>query len=384
MRTIRLFDEDSRMTSFTGTVVRCDKVKKGYEVVLDRTAFFPEEGGQTCDRGTLGGQEMLHASEREGVIYHLVREPLREGQTVQGEIEWQKRFSDMQQHSGEHIVSGLMHSRFGFDNVGFHLGTEAVTMDFNGTISPDQLRQVEHAANEAVAKDIPLHIFWPDASQQERISYRSKKEVDGPLRLVEIPGYDICACCAPHVERTGQIGLIKITGMDRYKGGIRVTMLCGFRALADYNRKEEAAYQTGRLFSVPAENIGQAAEHHLQEAAQLRHKLGELENKILLLQVDQIPADSRNACIFSDTADNASLRRALGVMCGRFKGICAAFSGDDRKGWQFVLSVPGGDARIEGKRFADHFQARGGGSPEMFQGKTAASREEIEKYFREA
>ena len=208
METIRLFDEDSHQTLFEGCVLSCEQDGDLYKITLNQTMFFPEEGGQSCDRGTLNDIPVEKVLEKDRVIYHWVKEPLWEGDTVTGCVDWEKRFSDMQQHTGEHIVSGLIHEYFKLNNVGFHLGSEAVTMDFDGVITREQLRMIEHKANEAVAKNLPVKITWPSREELMEIPYRSKKEIDGPIRIVEIPGYDICACCAPHVHFTGEIGMI--------------------------------------------------------------------------------------------------------------------------------------------------------------------------------
>ena len=198
IETIRLFDEDSHQTLFEGCVLSCEQEGDLYKVTLNQTMFFPEEGGQSCDKGTLNDIPVEKVLEKDRVIYHWVKEPLWEGDTVTGSVDWEKRFSDMQQHTGEHIVSGLIHEHFKLNNVGFHLGSEAVTMDFDGVITREQLRMIEYRANEAVARNLPVKITWPSKEELMEIPYRSKKEIDGPIRIVEIPGYDICACCAPH------------------------------------------------------------------------------------------------------------------------------------------------------------------------------------------
>ena len=223
--TEKLFYEDSHMITFLATVIACEKAGDYYEAVLTRTAFFPEGGGQYADTGRIDGVEVVDVQERQGLIYHKLSEPLELGKEVEGTIDWEERFSKMQQHSGEHIVSGLVHRTYGYDNVGFHMGKDAVTMDFNGVLTREQLKEIEKKANEAVVKNIDIQVLYPTKEQLEKIEYRSKIEIDGQVRIVEVPGYDTCACCAPHVKKTGEIGIIKLVGVQNYKGGVRVSTL---------------------------------------------------------------------------------------------------------------------------------------------------------------
>ena len=252
MNTIRLFDQDSFIKEFTAVVLSCEPVESAgnqeikYKIILDQTAFFPEGGGQSADTGWLQTSSCFEkvnvcdVQEEGDVIAHYTDAALKAGEMVQGVLNWKERFSKMQHHSGEHIVSGLVNKHFGYNNVGFHLGSQVVTLDFDGILTKEQLRQVEYKANEAVASNLPIVVTYPSKEELDHIAYRSKIEIEGQVRLVEVPGYDVCACCAPHMHTTGQIGMIKLINMHNYKGGVRVYMLCGFAALADYNEKEES------------------------------------------------------------------------------------------------------------------------------------------------
>ena len=381
-RTERIFDEDSRAVDFTAAVLSCQEDKRGYKVILDRTVFFPEEGGQTCDRGTIEGIPVDKVTEKDGIICHYMKKPLQEGTRVRGNIDWAKRFSDMQQHSGEHIVSGLMHSTFGFDNVGFHLGSDYVTMDFNGEIDREKLRMIETRANEAVAGNLPVNVSSPSREELKQIPYRSKKEIDGPVRIVEIPGYDICACCAPHVLRTGEIGLIKLTHMERYKGGIRVYMLCGFRALADYNEKEKSVADISALLSARPALVAQAVAKQKDENTDLRLSVNLLKMDIIRMRIGQIPETEKHVCLFDPHLDKTNNRHAWTAMTERFDGLCGSFAGEDGRGYQFVLGGREGiDALAWGRKLCADLGGKGGGSPEMFQGRIASSEEEIREWF---
>ena len=221
--TEKLFYEDSHRTECVGKVLACEEKKDHYEIVLDQTVFFPEGGGQYADTGTLGEAKVLDVHEKQGVIYHWCDRPVEVGSTVVGQIQWEERFEKMQQHSGEHIVSGLVHEKFGYNNVGFHLGGDYCTMDFDGPITKDELKEIERLANEAVYQNLKIEVSYPSKEELKNMEYRSKIEIDGQVRIVTIPEYDVCACCAPHVKDTGEIGMIKLVNMINYKGGERRT-----------------------------------------------------------------------------------------------------------------------------------------------------------------
>ena len=233
--TRKIYYEDVHQTDFTAVVTECVPAKEEgyYLIVLDASAFFPEEGGQSADKGTLNGQEVLDVSIKQGILYHKMTCELPTGTEVTGHVDWNRRFDFMQQHSGEHMISGLLHSHFGLENVGFHLSDREVTLDMNGEVSLEQLRLIEQEANAYVWKNLPVNISWPTAEKLVNLNYRSKLALTENVRIVEIPGVDLCACCAPHVDTTGQIGLIKIVNVQSHRGGVRINILCGGRALAD-------------------------------------------------------------------------------------------------------------------------------------------------------
>ena len=225
--TAKLYYADGYVREFDACVVSCRPEGERYRVVLDRTAFFPEGGGQYGDVGCLDGVQVTDTKEKGGIIFHETDTALEEGKCVHGILDWEVRFDRMQQHSGEHIVSGIVHRRFGYENVGFHLGDDYCTMDFNGPITKEELKEIEWEANRAVFENLDVLVTYPSKDELAQMEYRSKIEIDGQVRIVTIPGYDVCACCAPHVKKTGEIGLIKLVNRMNYKGGERITMLCG-------------------------------------------------------------------------------------------------------------------------------------------------------------
>ena len=256
---IKLYDLDAYATEFDAKVVSCEAVtynkQDGYAVVLDKTLFFPEEGGQSPDKGTIDGKEVLDVQIKKDIVTHYMAEALEEGAAVHGVLDWKHRFSNMQQHSGEHIFSGIVHREYGFNNVGFHLSDNIVTMDFDGVLTAEQVADVEYKVNEAIAKNVEIMAAFPSKEELAALEYRSKIEIDGAVRIVTVDGFDVCACCAPHVKRTGEIGLLKVMSVQNYKGGVRISMLCGFRALQAFREKAEVVSSLTGMLSTSQETI---------------------------------------------------------------------------------------------------------------------------------
>ena len=252
MPTEKLYYSDPYLKTFTARVLTCDPGKNGYLVTLDRTAFYPEGGGQPCDLGTLGQAKVLDVQEKDGTVFHTVDTPVEIGSSLPGVIDWDRRFDHMQQHSGEHIVSGMLCARFTCDNVGFHMGEDLVTIDYNADIPWDALQEVEAAANRYLWENHPIDIQLHRGEELSAIDYRSKKAIPGDVRIVAFPGADCCACCGTHVERTGQIGQIKVMGAMNYKGGTRITLACGGRALTAFSQMLEEQAKLRAQFSARA------------------------------------------------------------------------------------------------------------------------------------
>ena len=259
MHTRTLYYEDCHLSHFTATVTSCEPSKGGYLVTLDATAFYPEGGGQPCDTGTLGHARVTDVQEENGNIYHLCDAPLTVGQPVEGQIDFARRFDFMQQHTGEHIVSGLIHKYFGWHNTGFHIGGEFMTVDFDGPVSPEDLARIEREANQAVWENIPLRCWTPEKEELPRIFYRTKRELPWPVRIVQVPGYDSCACCGIHVAATGEVGLIKIFSCVKFHEGIRLEMACGRMALEYMTAAFEQNRQVSQAFSARILETGEAA-----------------------------------------------------------------------------------------------------------------------------
>ena len=379
--TRKLYYEDVYKKEFTAKVLECRECEKGFEIILDQSAFYPEGGGQPCDLGTLNGIAVLDVQEKDREIVHYTKEAVEAGSEVIGKIDWDRRFDLMQQHSGEHIVSGLVHEAYGYDNVGFHLNDELCTLDLSGPLTKEELREVENAANEAVFANVPVQISYPSKEKLKTLDYRSKIEIDGQVRIVTIPGYDVCACCAPHVYFTGEIGLIKLVQSQNYKGGIRITMLCGRRALKDYQQKEESVKAIMGSLSAKEELIAEAVERVKEECTQLKSELAETRYQILEAQAEKIPEGQKKVCIFDSKLSGNEPRELMNLVLKKGTEVCAVFAGNEESGYRYVIGSETEDVRPYSKILKEQFDGRGGGKPVMVQGSVNGSEEAIRKVF---
>lgn len=390
--TEKLFYEDSYMEEFQARVLSCTGSGESYQAVLTRTAFFPEGGGQGADTGFLyredGTQvEVTDVQEKEGLVYHYISQPLKEGEEVRGKLDFQERFSKMQQHTGEHIVSGLVNRYFGYRNVGFHLGTEEVTMDYDGVLTQEDLERIEKEANEAAAKNLPVVVLYPNEEELGKLTYRSKIEIEGQVRIVQIPGYDSCACCAPHVKETGSVGLIKIVGAIHYKGGMRVSMLCGFRALWDYRMKEKNVAKISNLLSAKQEDTAQAVERLAQELNRQKEKNKALQQRYVQLCLENAEKEAdthpgENILLFVEELDTAARRNFVNKAMEMTRGFAGVFVGNDENGYQYILGSKDQDIQEAGKKLNARFQGKGGGRPPMIQGSLIGMEQALKEFIK--
>lgn len=378
--TEKLFYEDSHLKEFEAKVCACLPDGDKYRVVLDRTAFFPEGGGQYADTGYLDKVEVLDVREKENIVYHITEEPLKEGTRIRGMINWEERFGKMQQHSGEHIVSGIVHEQFGYNNVGFHLGSDYCTLDFDGPITKEQLKDIERRANKAVFENVDIQVSYPSKEELQHIDYRSKIEIEGQVRIVTVPGYDVCACCAPHVKKTGEIGLIKIVNMVNYKGGERLTMLCGYRALSDYDRKDESCKAISAVLCAKETEVSQAVDHLKEEHVALKGKLASLQQKMTWYMAQEIDVSEHIVTVFDKELSGNAPRDLMNQLLSRGASVCAVFAGMEDGGCRYVIGSRTEDVRPLCKRLNQQFFGRGGGKPEMVQGSLKGSEEELRRF----
>ncbi len=380
METNKLYYADCRLAQFTAAVIDCTETKKGFEVELDATAFYPEGGGQAADKGTINGIEVLHVREDGERVLHLLPQPLTVGETVEGIVDYNHRFDLMQQHSGEHIVSGIIHQKYGYHNVGFHMGLQSITIDFDGIIPAEDLPEIERLANQAIYQNIPLHIWTPAPEELPNVFYRTKRALPWPVRIVEVPGYDSCACCGVHVERTGEVGLIKLFSCVKFRSGVRIEMLCGKRCLDFLSRSHEQNKLVSAAFSAKLLETGDAAKRMNELLEDQKHRIGELETK-LFTALAQRCAGRGDTLIFWEGLDSVGVRKLADLAADSCGGIAAVFSGTGEAGYSYCLIQKGGDLRAFNKAMTQALNGRGGGKPECQMGSVKCPQEAILKHF---
>ena len=380
MQTLQLYYEDPNKKSFTARVTGCLKTGKGYLVTLDRTAFYPEGGGQPCDLGTLGGVPVLDVREQDDRIVHLCAEPLEVGRSVIGMLDWERRLDLMQQHTGEHIVSGVIHQMYCAHNVGFHMGNDVITIDFDVPIPAEDLPMIEQRANRAVFQNLAVRCHYPDPETLKTLPYRSKKELPWPVRIVEIPGYDRCACCGVHVPYTGQIGMIKLLSCIKFHQGVRIEMVCGGRALALFARIYDQNRLVSQAFSAKLLETGAAAARMNQQLADLKYKAAGLEQQYLTVLARGFAGRGDILCIAPELEPGQvrAFADRLADLCGGIGGVLAGSA----PRYQLCFVTARGDLRPLGKELTATLDVRGGGKSDAFQGIATAPREAICEFFR--
>ena len=382
MGTRKLYYEDCHLSVFPARVLACVKSEKGYLITLDQTAFYPEGGGQPCDLGTLGGVPVLDVQEQGENVVHLCAQPLEPGAQVEGVLDYERRFDLMQQHSGEHIVSGVIHRKYGYHNVGFHMGSDVITIDFDGRIPAEALPVIEAEVNAAVWKNLPLHIWYPSEAELPTVGYRTKRALPWPVRIVEVPGYDKCACCGVHVAATGEIGLVKIFSCVKFHQGVRLEMACGKRALDYLSAVYEENRQVSQAFSAKILETGAAARRMNETLAAEKYRSTGLQKRIFT-QIAGGYTDAGNVLHFEENVDPVGVRELADGIAGVCGGCAAVFSGTEERGYSFCLAARQGDLRELGKQMTQALKGRGGGKPGMIQGSVSASGGEIQAFFRQ-
>ena len=383
MATRKLYYEDCHLCRFTARVTQCTpREDGGCSVVLDETAFYPEGGGQACDIGTLDGVPVTDVQEEGELVVHRCAAPLAPGRRVEGLVDYPRRFDLMQQHTGEHILSGLLHSRFGCHNVGFHMGAELVTVDFDTPIPSEALPEIEAQANRAVWRNLPVLCRYPAPEELERLPYRTKRALPWPVRIVEIPGIDRCACCGVHVASTGEVGLIKIFSVEKFRSGVRMEMACGERALNYLSAAFEQNRQVSQAFSAKILATGEAARRMNQTLAEEKFRSAGLRREVFQALAREYTG-AGDVLLFREGLSSGELMELADAVAGSCGGTAAVFTGGDGGTFRYCLTthVPGGDLRELGRRMNGALNGRGGGKSAFQQGSVRASREEIGAFF---
>ena len=379
METRKLYYEDCHLRSFSAQVLSCTPVQQGYCITLDATAFYPEGGGEAPDLGTLDEVNVLDVQEQDGQILHYCDAPLTVGSTVHGQIDWQRRFDMMQQHTGEHIISGLLYEKFGYMNTGFHMGTDVMEVDFDGPVSAADLAEIEYKANRAVWENIPLECWIPSPEELPNVQYRTKRPLPWPVRIVQVPGYDNCACCGIHVKYTGEVGLIKILSCVSLRGGVRLEMVCGERAFRHMERIFEENRKVSQAFSAPMNATGEAARKMNDALSAEKFRATQLQNR-LLERIAADYADKGNVLHFESGLDGGGLRFLADKIAGVCGGLAAVFSGCDEN-YSYCLAQRDGDLRQLNQSLTQTLNGRGGGKPQFQQGSLHATEAQIRRFF---
>lgn len=377
--TEKLYYTDSHIHEFSARVLSCEKAKKGFAVVLDKTAFFPEGGGQPADTGFIGPAAVRDVQEQNGEIFHYTDQALTPGEEYACALDWEQRLCRMQNHSGEHIFSGITHKLYGFDNVGFHMGAECMTIDFSGELSWEQLTEIETLANQAVRDDLPVKTCFPGPEALSQMEYRSKLELTRDVRIVEIPGTDRCACCAPHVKRTGEIGLIKLLSAERHRGGVRIELVCGMDALRECRLMQENVTAISGLLSAKRAKSAAAVERVLAEQARLKERVAELSMALARLKAERFGYTEGNICVFDKVLDEVALRELVNLLMEKCGGMAGAFSGSDETGYMYIIGSKNIDLRSHSREINAAINGKGGGTAEMIRGRASTSAENIQK-----
>ena len=378
--TKRLYYEDVYKKEFTAKVLECRESKKGYEIILNQTAFYPEGGGQPSDTGILGGINVKEVHEKDGELVHYTDGPLEVGMDVIGKINWGRRFDLMQQHSGEHIVSGLVHEAFGYDNVGFHMGSDVITIDFSGMLDEKQMAEIEAKANQIIWENQEVEIFYPTEEELKNLDYRSKKELSGWVRIVRFPGADTCACCGTHVTRTGEIGMVKLLSVVKFREGVRMEMLSGKRVLDYLNMVNEQNRQISVKLSAKMDKTASAVARLQDENFALKGRVHALEEEFIVGEAAKWK-EKENVLLFQEGMEAGSVQKLTDAILQVCKGRCAVFSRNADGSYKYAMGEKDGDLRQFTKEMNAALNGRGGGKPFFVQGSVQASEKEIRAFF---
>lgn len=364
-----LFYRDPYVREFTSKVTSCVEGEKGFEVMLEDTAFYPEGGGQPADHGTLGGVAVLDTRRTPEGIVHYCDKPLEVGAEVKGVLDWQRRFDNMQNHTGEHVFSGIVNAKFGFDNVGFHMDDDVITCDFSGVMTEEEVAEVERIANDAVIANVPVNVSFPDAEALEKLVYRSKKTLKGDVRIVDVPGCDRCACCGVHVRSTGEIGLIKVLSSMKHRGGTRVFFVCGIRALRDYEARIRETRAVSALLSAKPLEISSAVERVLVESAAKDARIAAMNRTIFDLKADAIPAQETPLVVLEEGFTPFELRQFCVQLSEAKKAPFIAVMSETEPGvMSYVCAIPDDLLRPVSIALNKRLNGRGGGAKGFVQG----------------
>ncbi len=384
MTTEKIYEKDGMCMSFDANILETRETKRGLALILDKTAFFPEGGGQTADTGTIGGVRVLDVQTVDGEILHYV-ESIPKGTSVFCELDADERLRKMQNHLGEHLLCGAIHRAHGFENVGFHLGADYMTFDVSGPMTAEEIYAAEVEANKAIAADAPVRCYVPTAEELHALDYRAKSEKlesAEEIRIVDVEGFDRCACCAPHLDRAGKVGLIKIVDAMHYKGGMRFWALCGFDALKDYDTRLTEIRALSSLFSAKPHEVVSAANAKMDEISQLKASIGAMRKEIVKLKLALIPPQNESVIIFEDDMDALSMRELATAGAEKTNGIFAVFAGNDESGYRFTATAKNAPLKALAAEIRKALKGKCGGSDLMITGQVSCTKDEATAFLR--
>ncbi len=378
--TEKLYYKDAYIKEFSAEVLSVTECDEGFDVILDKTAFFPEEGGQSADTGFIGDAKVFHSYEKEGVVHHLTKAAPPVG-SVKCSLDFDKRFEKMQLHTAEHILCGIIHKLYGLENVGFHLGDVEVVFDISGVLTREDLNRVEELANEAVYSNLKIETFFPTSDELLNLEYRAKLDITENVRIVKIGDIDSCACCAPHVDRTGEIGLIKILDFMKHRGGTRIWMASGKRALLDYRNKYENILKISALLSTPQQETAEALEKYMNDADAVRSLLKSARVALAEAEARSMQGEAGNAVVKLEGYSIDELRAFVNAYKSRVSGLTVAISGHDGD-YKYVIASNDRELSQEIKTINASLSGRGGGRGFMVQGSFMTDENSIKDYFK--
>ncbi|MBR3351192.1 MAG: hypothetical protein IKG35_03650 [Erysipelotrichaceae bacterium] len=377
-----MYYRNSYLTEYDSQVLSCEKQDKGYAVVLSGTIFYPEGGGQKCDTGYLDDVRVFDVQERNDMVIHWCQGPLEVGKTVHGRIDWQERFDHMQNHTGEHIVSGLIHKNYGYENVGFHMG-EVIQIDFDGVLDWNMVQEIERQANEVIEGNYEIRELFPDQKELETISYRSKKALQGTIRLVEVPNADLCACCGTHVRRTGEVGVIKIISAEKHKNGVRLQMLSGRKCREYLNRIFEEARYVSEKLSAPITGISEYVDKLNDRNIEATSQLNQLRMDVLTEGLKDIENDQYLCLQFLKDYDRISITRYMDMLMKNNKGRIIGVINEKGDGYEYMFMSETVKLRDYARKINEALEGRGGGKDNVIQGLGRGERMTVENTIRE-
>ena len=379
--TEKLYYKDAYISEFYAEVISAEQKGGSFEIVLDKTAFFPEEGGQNSDTGYISDARVLDVRETAGVIYHYTDKLPSAREGVKCTIDFDIRFEKMQIHTAEHMVCGILHNLYGHENVGFHLGEDVCTFDINAELTREVLDRAEALANEAIYKNLPVSAATYTAQELKEMEYRSKLDVFDGMRIVKIGDIDSCACCAPHVSSTGEIGVIKLLDFEKHRGGTRIILTAGRRAFSDYSDRYRIIKNISGMLSEPQSTVDTAVGALLDDKEKMKYEHKRCVLGLVRALADSVTTGSTRVLYNVESVSTDALRDFCNFAGEKSAVPIVAISGSDGE-YRYVIYDKSGDVTSFVKAANAALSGRGGGRGKMAQGTFHSNLSEIEAFFK--